>query len=500
MAFYRFLDFELDSSRYELRRQGRKLRLEKIPMDLLIMLVEKKGDLVPREAIIDRIWGKDVYFDSEAGINTAIRKIRQTLNDDPENPRFVETVPRRGYRMVVEIEDLGAAQGGVGVEEAGQAKSSAEASRQMTGLKRRLFSPLNIAIAAGVLTVMAAGAWWLTRPAAGPYTIAVLPLKNLSPEPGTDYFSDGLTDEIIRNLSIIDGLEVKSRTSSFAFKDKPRDIHEVGAQLNTNLVVEGSVLRAGDKLRIDAQLVRVSDDSVLWSNRYDRELRDVFAIQDEISRSIVNELRLKLGGGQRRYNTNLEAYDLYLRAQSLTYDARPGHNREQLVQGIEMLEQVVAKDPGFAPAYAGIATSYADLSSTPRSISPDEIYAKMRAAAEKALQLDPLLAEAYASIGTVHSRDRAWGEAEQAFRRSIQLNPNLSKPRVEFAIDVLFPLGRLDDAVRELRKAVELDPLSIQTLDLLDFVLISLRRYDEVLDNCRRILTDQPDDGFAQQL
>ncbi len=146
----------------------------------------------------------------------------------------------------------------------------------------------------------------------------MLPFKNLSSEPNGEYFSDGLTDEIISDLSVIDGLQVKSRTSSFFFKDKPRNIHEVGAQLGVALVLEGSVLRSGDKLRINAQLVRVSDDLPLWSGHFDRELKDVFAIQDEISRSIVNQLRLKFGQGQRRYNTNLEAYDLYLKAQALT--------------------------------------------------------------------------------------------------------------------------------------------------------------------------------------
>ncbi len=176
----------------------------------------------------------------------------------------------------------------------------------------------NVAMALIVLAVLATGSWWLFRQNARPYTIAVLPFKNLSAEPDSDYFSDGLTDEIISDLSIIDGLQVKSRTSSFFFKDKPSNIHDVGAQLGATLVLEGSVLRSGDKLRINARLVRISDDVTLWSNSFDRQLKDVFAIQDEISRSIVNQLRLKLGQGQRRYNTNLEAYDLYLKAQTLS--------------------------------------------------------------------------------------------------------------------------------------------------------------------------------------
>ena len=353
---------------------------------------------------------------------------------------------------------------------------------------------------AAVLAILASGLWWGFRQGIGDYKIAVLPFKNLNPEPGSDYFSDGLTDEIINNLSAIDGLEVKSQTSSFFFKDKPRNIHEVGAQLGATLVLEGSVLRSGDKLRINARLVRVSDDHPLWSNSFDRELKDVFSIQDEISRSIVNELRLKLQRGQRRYYTNLEAYDLYLKAQSLTRNQGLPEGRDNLIAGIGVFEQAIANDPAFAPAYAGLASAYGRLSITPRSFSPDQAYTKMRAAAEKALELDPLLAEAYASNGLVYSRDHNWQESERVFRRSIEINPSLSESRKDFAFSVLFPLGRLDEAVRELRKAVELDPLSAQVRDSLDYVLVSAGRYDEVLDNCRHILLAHPNDNGAEQL
>lgn len=331
------------------------------------------------------------------------------------------------------------------------------------------------------------------------YSIAVLPLRNLSPEPDSDYFSDGLTDEIISNLSVIDGLEVKSRTSSFTFKDKPRDIHSVGAQLGAKLILEGSVLRAGDKLRVNVQLFRVTDDASLWSGRYDRELKDVFEVQDEISRSIVNQLRLNLGRGQRRYNTNLEAYDLYLRARSLV-NGTPGYDAEEIAQSIPLFQAAIAKDPSFAPAYAGIADAYAYMSATPRTFNPETAYSEMRVACPKALQLDPLLAEAYACMGLIDSRDHNWGEAERAFRRSIELNPNLSRPREDFATWVLTPLGRLDESERELRTAIELDPLSLTAMNSLDFLLVIAGRYDEVLSNSRRILASDPENYAAKQL
>ena len=188
--------------------------------------------------------------------------------------------------------------------------------------------------------------------------IAVLPLQNLSAEPDSDYFVDGLTDEIIRNLAVIKGLEVRSRTSSFAFKDKPRNLRDVGQQLGVNLVVEGSVLRSGSKLRINAQLVQVAGDVPLWSDRFDRELKDVFAIQDEISRAIVNKLRLTLGRGQRRYDTNLEAYELFLKGRAMV--ARRGTSSAQ--KAAELFEQVIERDSAFAPAYAGLVDAYAFMS------------------------------------------------------------------------------------------------------------------------------------------
>ena len=189
-----------------------------------------------------------------------------------------------------------------------------------------------------------------------PLAIAVLPFHNLSPDSGSDYFADGLTDEIIRDLSIIDGLAVRSQTSSFAWKGKPRNVRQFGNELDVGYILEGSVLRSGRQLRINAQLVQVRDDVPLWSGKYDRELTDVFAIQEEISRGIVNSLRLKLGRGRRRYETSTEAYDLYLRARALSWRH----------ESIGVFEKAIATDPAFAPAYAGLAAAYAFDSGTLR--------------------------------------------------------------------------------------------------------------------------------------
>jgi serine/threonine-protein kinase len=328
------------------------------------------------------------------------------------------------------------------------------------------------AVAAFALAVAVSGWWWVQHNRA-PIAIAVLPLTNLSPDPSNDFFTDGLTDEIIRNLSILDGLAVRSRTSSFAFKGKARNVHEAGRQLNVEYIVEGSVMRAGHQLRINVQLIRVRDDFPLWSGKYDQELTDVFAIQDRISRGVVNSLRLRLGRGRRRYETSLEAYDLYLQGRAAVARAPL-----QPKDGIPLFEQAIAKDPSFAPAYAALAADRAYQSGL-FSHNPDDEMPKMRAAADKAIELDPLLAEAHDALGIAYARDAQWERSEKSFRRAIELDPNGSEMRVSFAVYLLWPLGRIDEALTELRLAEKADPLSQYIQIWLAEILPSAGRYDD---------------------
>jgi serine/threonine-protein kinase len=323
--------------------------------------------------------------------------------------------------------------------------------------------------------------------------IAVLPLKNLSAEPDSEYFVDGLTDEIIRNLAVIKGLEVRSRTSSFAFKGKARDLRDVGQQLRVNLVVEGSILRSGSKLRINAQLVSIAGDVPLWAERYDRELKDVFAIQDEISRAIVNKLRLTLGRGQRRYDTNLEAYELYLKGHALA--VRRNTSNAQKAAGL--FEQVIASDPAFAPAYAGLVDAYAFMSMEIQGIPSETALSRMRPAAVKALEIDPLLAEAHAAMGLLHSRERDWENAQRSFQRAIQLNATLTRTYTNYVTSTLIPLGRVDEATQLLEEALRADPLSLDVRRELAMVQIIAGRYEEAIANLERVRAVDPDFPFA---
>jgi len=247
------------------------------------------------------------------------------------------------------------------------------------------------------------------------------------------------------------------------------------------------------------QLVRVVDDRPIWSGHFERQIKEVFAVQDEISRSIVNELRLKLGRGQRRYNTDLETYDLFLKGRALSNQS-PGTDSNQIAASIPIFEAAVARDANFAPAYAGIANAYAYLSSTPRTFSPELAFVKMQEACERAHLLDPLLAEAFACMGLVHSRESAWQQAENDFRQAFRLNPNLPRPHEDFAMSVLFPEGRLTEAEQELRVSIKLDPLNPKTVDPLNIVLMSERRYDEIISNCRKGLAVNSTDPYLRQL
>ena len=325
--------------------------------------------------------------------------------------------------------------------------------------------------------------------------IAVLPFRNLSTEPGSDDFVDGLTSEVIRNLAAVDGLKVKSQTSSFAFKGKPRNLALIAEALGADLIVEADVLRVDGRLRIDAQLVRAADDVVLWSEPFNRTLEDVFAIQDEISRAVAGKLRLTLGRAQRPYRLDSETSELYLRARALV--DRGGNDNAQ--RAATLFEQVITRDPTFAPAHAGAADAYAFMSWQIESeagipgLPYDEALRRMRPAAERALALDPQLPEAHAAMGTTYAREHNWVNARKSFERAIELDPGLTHIPTNYAVSVLLPLAQTDEALRLLEAALDLDPLSLDVRRTLAFTQIVAGRYDEAIVHLRRVLSVDPD-------
>ena len=460
----------VEAARQELKRVlespgfGRNERLSRFLRFVVERHLEGRDHELKESVIGAEIFGRrpDYNPKNDAIVRTEARRLRALLNEyyvgAGKADALVIDLPKGGYTPTLRNANLS------------EPRASA--------------SGLTLVTLSLALTLAAAG-WWWSHHQPAPIPIAVLPLVNLNQNSADDYFADGLTGEIIRNLSIIEGLAVRSQTSSFVFKGKPRNVHEAGKQLQADYLLEGSVLRAGPQLRINAQLIRVRDDVPLWSGRYDRPTTDVLAIQDEISRGIVNSLRLKLGRGRRRYETNAEAYDLYLRARALQVQrGLPGHD-----ESIAPFQGAIDKDPSFAPAYAGLAAAHIVRSGQFRFDIADEV-AKMRAAAEKALQLDPLLAEAHAALGMAQARSGQWEQSEKSFRRAIELDPNRSTSYAHFALYLLWPLGRIEEALQQLRVAEKADPLSPEVRYNLSFVLNAAGRYDESGRYCEKLPAD----------
>jgi serine/threonine-protein kinase len=422
------------------------------------------------------VFGRPPGYDPKQDpiVRTEARRLRARLSEyylgDGKEDALVIDLPKGGYVPIFR-------QGSAAVRDVPQAGATAAhfGSRQKRGW----------IAAASVCVIAALGAfgWWPMQQQNEPISIAVLPLINLKQDQADDYFADGLTSEIIRNLSIIDGLATRSEASSFALKSKPLKGRDAGKQLEADYLVEGSVLRSGPQLRINVQLVRVIDDLPLWSGRYDRGLTDIFAIQDEISRSIVNNLRLKLGRGRRRYETSTEAYDLYLRARAL--HVRPRESS----QTISLFEEAIQKDPAFAPAYAGLAAVRAIRSSNSNFDAPEEV-AELHAAAQKAIELDPLSAESYDALGAAYARDGRWEQSEKSFRRAIELQPSRADSHAHFASFYLLPLGRIDETIQQLRIAEKNDPLSPEVHFGLADAMADAGQDEEAVSACEKLPPD----------
>jgi adenylate cyclase len=450
----------------------RNARMSHFVRFLIARHLEGKDDELKESVIGIEVFGRRPDYDpkQDSIVRTEAARLRSRLieyysGEGRANPVTID-VPKGAYIPVVRLRD--------------EPQPAAQPADPPRPRPRRRWLPVSVACVS--LALFATG-WWALQYSKGPIAIAVLPLQNLNPDASGDYFVDGLTDQIIHDLSLIDGLAVRSLTSSLVFKGRPRNVRDAGRELQADYLVEGSVFRADERLRIDIRVVRVRDDFPVWSGRFDRKLADVFAIQDEIALGLVNNLRLRLGRGRRRYETSVEAYDLYLTGRS----AAAGRRRGPPTAGITWFEQAIAKDPSFAPAYAELGSAYAIQSAQfPVDHAPDELK-KMRAAAEKAIALDPLLAEAHAALGLVEAREGLWAQAERSFRRAIELDRNRSQTYSDFALWVLSVVGRTDEAIENMRVAEANDPLSSEVQLNLAWMLISQQRYDEAGGHCDKM-------------
>lgn len=483
---------ELDLRRYELRRGSSVLKLEKIPMELLILLVERRDQLVGREEIIARLWGKDVFLDTEQGINTAIRKIRLTLGDDPNDPRFLQTIVGKGYRFVGPITVIPAA---------ASAPAPVPATDEETQPSRRPTTALRWKLIAFAAVLMLASAavvafryfdWirWFPRPPV--HSIAVLPLKNLSGNPADEYFADGMTDELITNLAKISALRVISYTSVSKYKTTSKPLPQVAQELQVDGIIEGSVLRSGDQVRITAQLIYAPRDQHLWAEEYQRYVRDVLYLQREVARDIAEQVRVTLTPNERKRLATAGAvdpvaYESYLRGRSF-WNQR---SEASLLKAIDQFNKAIEADPGYAPAYSGLADCYTTLGYL-SYLDPLDAFPRARDAATKALELDPSLAEAHTSLAyfnLYHAWN--WAEAENEFKKAIELNPNYATAHDWYSY-YLMAMGRFDDAWKEVNRAHELDPLSVTISTDIGFNYYYRRRYDEAINQLRATLSVSP--------
>jgi TolB-like protein/Tfp pilus assembly protein PilF len=471
-------------------------------MELLILLVQRRGELVSREEIAERLWGKDVFLEVDHGINTAVRKVRRALRDDPDKPRFVETVVGRGYRFAAPV-----------ILQDGEFRppppplpppAPVASAIVVPAGERRAFPVRRVALgaAAGAIALLAVafvlgrggGGRGAGRPAIR--SLAVLPLRNLSGDPAQDYFAEGVTEAVIARLSTIHGLRVISRTSVMRFKDSRLAAPEIARTLGVDALVEGSVVRDGGRVHVTAQLIRGATDEHFWSETYDRELEDTLALEGDVAQSIVRKVQITVTGEESARLVAArpvapEVYERYLKGQF----ARGRNSRADIEKSIAWFEAASRADPTFAPAYVGLAEAYDRLGTVFVGVAPEKVRPKVISAARKALELDPDLAEAHALLAHVYQRRWQWSAAESEYERALDLNPNDVTAHLGLA-DWLLCQGRTEEALAWSRRARELDPLGDAGTEI-GWILFQARRYDEALRELRSDLAVRPDSAIA---
>ena len=444
----RFGAFELDLRTGELSKRGLKVRLAGQPCEVLRLLVERAGELVSREELHGRLWRNETFVDFEHGLNAAVNKLRGILGDSRERPRYIETLPRRGYRFIAEMSEATDA-------------PSVWPSRKT---KKRIRS------------------------------LAVLPLENLSGDPEQEYFADGMTEALITDLAKISALRVISRTSVMRYKGMRKSLPEIAQELNVDGVVVGSVLRVGNHVRISAQLVDASSDTHLWAESYERDIPDVLALQAEVAQAIAAEIRVKVTPREQKgllqtRRMDPKAHEAYLLARYYWNKRTP----EDLRKSFQYFQKAVSCDPRYAPAYAGMADAYMLLGSMALQVmSPHEAMPKARAAAARALEMDQTLGEAHATLAYVSAAyDYDWEKAAAGFQRAISLNPGYATAHHWYGV-VLSRHGELDQGLAELEQAQRLDPLSLQINAEIAWLFYSRREYDRAIQKARSVLELDP--------
>ena len=520
-ASYRFGVFEADSRTGELRKQGRPVKLRGRPFDILILLLSRGGDVISREELHRTLWPADTFVDFDHGLNSAVNRLRDALGDSAESPRFIETLPKRGYRCIAPIEVIDRRPAVTAapappvtpvpveppaVDPVGVDPIPLRGERRSVPLP--MVSPpsrLVLLLAVGALAIALATALVylrVSRPSVSPsskMTLAVLPFENLSNDPDQDFFSDGFTEEMIAELGKLDPdhLGVIARTTTRLYKNARKGIGQIRQELGVDYVLEGSIRRANNRMRITAQLIQTGDMTHLWAESYDRDVADVLAIQSEVAMKIAHSLTLALrrpAGTPAVAAISSSAYDLYLRGRFF----RERATEESTRKAIDYFQRAIAADPQYAPAYAGIADAYWLLGAPGWEVEqPSVLLQKAQVSAERALAINPQLSEAHAVLAMIRLSYR-WDRqgSEQEIREAIRLNPSHAQAH-QYYSTTLTTMGRFDEAIAEARRALELDPLSAPASTTLGIRYYYAGRVAEAMTQFSKTLETNPEFGIA---
>jgi len=504
---YRFGLFEVEDRTGELRKQGRPLKLRGRPFDILLLLLERRGDVVSREELRQQLWAADTFVDFDHGLNSAMNRLRDTLGDSAENPRFIETLPKRGYRFIAPI-DLVPVAAPPALVTASPAEPSPSDPAPAEAEPPRVFvsAPSRIVLLAaiGALAIaVVVSALYLKigrspQPGSSKITIAVLPFENLSTDADQEFFSDGFTEEMIAELGNLDPdhLGVIARTTTRLYKNARKSIGQIRQELGVDYVLEGSIRRASNRIRITAQLVQTNDMTHLWAESYDRDVSDVLAIQSEVAMKIAHSLTLALKRprSDAAQSASFPAYELCLRGKFFRDQA----TEEGARKAIEYFQRAASVDPTYAPAHAGLADCYRLLGAPGWEVEqPADLLRKAKSGAERALALDPHSSEAHAVLSMV-KLDYDWDLAgsEREVLEAIRLNPS-SVQAHQYYSSTLTTMGRLDDAIREAHRAMELDPLSAIAGTSLAIRYWYAGRIDEAVAGFKKTLETNPEFAVA---
>src|SRR5580700_891060 len=478
----RFGKFELDLSTRELRTDGRGFVLQEQPFQILSALLERPGHLVTRNELKHRLWSSDTFVDFERSLNKAVNRLREVLEESADQPRFIETLHRQGYRFIAPVESL---------SEASKRQASAPGKLPQSLPAKPSHWKFATKTSAGILAIalivaVALRMGW-KHGSSTIHSIAVLPLENLSADPAQDYFADGMTDELITDLGQIKALRVISRTSVMQYKGVRKPIAQVARELGVDAVVEGTILKSGSQVRITAQLIQAPLDKHLWAQSYEGDLHDVLSLQNRVARAIAEEIQVTLTPGERVLlragrAVNPEAYEDYLQGRYF-WNKRDG---DALERASEYFQKATSIDPDYAPAYAGLAQTYALFAG---NIGPkDEFVAAGKKAANQALLLDPNLAEAHTALALLVSGEYNFTYEEREFKLAVTLDPNYATGHHWYGEVYLVQMGRFEEANREMQQALALDPASRIIATDWGTVLFWERRYDEAYKQLSKVI------------